>query len=107
MVSLHHAHPSLYVFTNSEAVTKCVILFYCYHLPRWVVQTAVLHNAFYKVTQRALGMSLWKHGGSGHETFGNHSSKHHPYRRCDVYQTSCRVSNILDRQPEATVVLRF
>jgi hypothetical protein len=39
------------------------------------VQTAILKNAFYRVGQGALGMSLWNQGGGGPKTFGNHWSK--------------------------------
>jgi hypothetical protein len=34
------------------------------------VQTAVLKNAFYRVGQGALGMSLWMQGGSDQKKFG-------------------------------------
>jgi hypothetical protein len=38
------------------------------------VQTAILKNAFYKVGERALGMSLWNHGEGSPKKFGNHWS---------------------------------
>jgi hypothetical protein len=41
------------------------------------VQTAILKNAFYRVGQGAMGVSLWNKGGSGMKMFGNHS-----YRVC-------------------------
>jgi hypothetical protein len=43
-----------------------------YYLPQGVVQTAILTNAFYRVGQGALGMSLWNQGGGGMKMFANH-----------------------------------
>jgi hypothetical protein len=36
------------------------------------MQTAIRKNAFYRVEQGALGMSLWNQRGGGPEKFGNH-----------------------------------
>jgi hypothetical protein len=50
--------------------TKCCILFYCYYLPSWVVQTAVLKNAFYRVGHGALWMNLWNQGAVARKRLG-------------------------------------
>jgi hypothetical protein len=75
LVLHHHVHPSPEEFTNSDVVIKCGILCYRCCLSRWVVQTAILKNAFCRVGQETLGMSLWNQGGSGPKKFRNHWSK--------------------------------
>jgi hypothetical protein len=54
---------SLYRLRYPGSCTKCGAIFYCYYLPYWDVQTAILQNAFYRVEQGALGMSIWNQGG--------------------------------------------
>jgi hypothetical protein len=53
-VTLDHKLGNWYHFIKpihriTNLVTKCGILFYCYYLPWWVVQNAVLKKAFYRV----------------------------------------------------------
>lgn len=54
----------------------CSFNSYCfefyYYLLEWVVQTAVLNNAFDGTEKRALGIHLWNQVGWGREKSGNH-----------------------------------